>query len=327
MRKKRISALSENSTTTKILVDNLKIENMKTNVVKNICLISLLTAGMIIIPGCSKERVEPKNEKTSYEEMDDYYDSNKQEEQEYQIDENGNGPVIGKQGTKIYPDKNKLMYPNGDSVQYPYTVKLVELYTTKDMIFWQMPTVSEGKPLTSEGEVRIRAFKDDVELVLRPAMTWTVEIPSANPLNDMLTYYGEENGASVDWKSEPAGTFNVTAYGYTGEIAQLGWVACSKSIADHESTSVCSFVSDSSNLDNAKIFISFPGLKSLVQVYNQQSIDLPIGESAKIVITAISADNQLFMDYQELNIDTENEISVVLDSVSASQMNSVLDGL
>jgi len=288
---------------------------------------ALMIFGLFLLPGCSKERVEPKNEKNSYEEMDDYYDSKKQEEQEFEITEDGEGPLIGNQGTKIWPQKNKLMYPNGDSVEYPYTVKLVELYTPKDMLYWQKPTVSDEKLLTSAGEVRIKAFKEEAELVLRPNMTWTIEMPSEFPASDMKIFYGVESGSIVDWTPNPDGVFSVTSYGYFGEIVQLGWVACSKLISEPLSTHQYSFISDNDNLDNAGIFIYFPVLKSLVQVYNQQTIDLPVGEEAKIIVTAINADDQLFSFYKEMEIGDEGEINVALDSIADVELTSILEAL
>lgn len=288
---------------------------------------ALIIFGLILLPGCSKDRTEPANEKKSYSEMDNYYDSKKQQEQEYEITEDGKGPLTGKQGTKVYPDKNKLMYPNGDSVNYPYTVKLVELYSAKDMIYWQMPTVSEGKVLTSAGEVRIRAFKDDVELVLRPGLTWTVEVPSANPVSDMKIFYGDKMEPVVDWSPNPEGAFSSVSEGYHGEIAKLGWIACSKFIAEPATFTKCTFTSSTDNLDQAGIFIYFPQLRGLVQVFNQQSIDLPAGEEAKIVVMAINSDQQLFSYSKVMQIGESDMIQVELDSTSDAELTAILDAL
>ncbi len=128
---------------------------------------------------CSKDRIEEKQQMNEYEPINNYFDNKKQDEQEFVVDTNGQGPIVGNQGTKIWAEKTKLMYPNGDSVYFPYTVKLVELYTPKDMIYYQMPTVASGSLLTTGGEVRIRAFKDGQELLLRPGNAWTIEMPNA----------------------------------------------------------------------------------------------------------------------------------------------------
>ena len=54
---------------------------MKTLTSKNtIGIISLITASMFL-PGCSKERTDPKSTTNNYEQMDDYYSTKKQQEQ------------------------------------------------------------------------------------------------------------------------------------------------------------------------------------------------------------------------------------------------------
>ena len=56
-----------------------------------------------LIFGCSKERIE--EDKKSYESMDSYLDSKKQEEQVFTITEDGECPITGKEGTKYVEQK------------------------------------------------------------------------------------------------------------------------------------------------------------------------------------------------------------------------------
>jgi len=291
--------------------------------------IILLTSiiSMAIFIGCSKERSDPKQEQSDYTQMTNYMDSKKQQEQVFEITGDGDGPIVGNQGTKIWGSKEILMYPNGDSVQWPFTVNLVELYTPKDMVYYQMPTVSGGMLLTTGGEIRLRAFKDGQELLLRPDKTWTVEMPNNSPLLDMKIYYGVENPSYVDWTPIPAGDFADTTYGYTGAIKKLGWVACGKIAYNTTSTIDYTFKSVTDNLQNIAIFIYLPAIKSLMQVYNQTSGALPIGENAKTILMGINTNNQLFYNYKDTVVSTKNLWNVKMDSISDAGLTAILDAL
>lgn len=299
---------------------------MKISIKMNrIILLSIIS--MAILSECSKERTDPKQDQSDYTSMNNYLDSKKQQEQVFEIDGSGNGPIIGNQGTKIWGSKEILMFPNGDSVQWPFTVNLVELYTPKDMIYYQMPTVAGGILLTTGGEIRLRAFKDGQELVLRPDKTWTVEMPNNSPLLDMKIYYGVENPTYVDWTANPAGNFIDTTFGYIGSVKKLGWVACGKIAYSTTSTADYTFKSTIDNLQNIPIFIYLPGIKSLMQVYNQTSGALPIGEDAKNILMGINSNNQLFYSYKDTVVSLNSLWNIKMDSISDAGLTSILDAL
>lgn len=293
--------------------------------------IKLFVIAMIIttsvIVSCSKKRIETKEDQlNSYESMNSYYDSKKQQEQEFVIDTSGSAPITGNQGTKLWGSKEKLMFPNGDSVQWPYTVKLIELYTPKDMLYYQMPNVSNGALLTTNGEVRVRAFKNGQELVLRPGNTWTVEMPNISPLTNMKIYYGVDNTSYIDWTNNPAGNFNTTAYGYTGDIAKLGWINCGKPAAVSSSTTNYTFTSSTDDLQNVSKFIYFPNVKSLMQVYGSTSGALPIGENIKIILIGING-SQLYDYYNETQVSSSNQINLTMSTISDASLTAILDTL
>ena len=295
-------------------------------------ILSFISAAIIfnvaLTIGCSKERVEPKEEQlNNYESMNNYFDSKKQEEQEFIIDTSGSGPIVGNQGTKLWVSKEKLMFPNGDSVHWPYTVKLVELYTPKDMIYYQMPNVSAGALLTTSGEVRVRAFKDGQELVLRPGNTWTVEMPNASPLQNMKIYYGVAVNSYTDWTDVPAGNFPTSTYGYTGNIAKLGWVNCGKPANVSSNTTQYTFTSTTDNLQNVSKFIYFSNAKSLMQVYGSTTGAIPQGESIKIILIGIDSNNELFHYYNETQVSSSNQIDLSLTAISDASLTAILDAL
>lgn len=279
------------------------------------------------ISSCKKDRIESQEKQINdYQSMNNYFDTKKQQEQEFIIDTAGTAPIVGNQGTKIYAAKDLLMFPNGDSVHWPYTVKIIELYTPKDMIYYQMPTIASVNLLTTGGEVRIRAFKDGQELVLRPTKTWTVEMPNASPLSGMQIYYGVQSLSIIDWSPNPASSYTTTAYGYTGQIATLGWTACGKPASVSSTTTNYTFTSSVDNLQNVSAFIYFPTAKSLMQVYNQTSGAIPVSENAKIILMGMNG-NEIYYYYSETQISTSNQISVTLTQISDASLTAILNAL
>lgn len=287
---------------------------------------SAMIIGISLLSGCSKDRVETEEEKSSYKSSDEYMDARKQAEQEYEITADGTGPIVAQQGTKVWAVKEKLMFANGDAVNYPYTVKIVELYTPKDMIYYRMPSTSGTTLLTTAGEVRIRAFKNGQELVLRPTLTWTVEMPNASPVENMLTYYGEVSSSQANWVNTPSGTFTVTAYGYTGEMAKMGWLSCAK-VASTAATATFTFNSTTDNLDNVAKFLYFPNLKSLKQVYILTAADLPVGESVKVILIGINASNVPFTYFEQKTVAQDSPINVSLTANTDAGLTTLLNGL
>ena len=194
------------------------------------------------------------------------------------------------------------------------------------MIYYQMPTIASGGLLTTGGEVRIRAFKDGQELVLRPTKTWTIEMPNASPLSGMQIYYGQ-GSSFINWSPNPTGSYTTTSYGYTGQIAALGWTACGKPATVSATTTNYTFTSSVDNLQNVSTFIYFPSAKCLMQVYNQTSGAIPVGENAKIILMGMNSSNDIFYYYNEAPISTSNQISVTLTQVSDASLTAILDAL
>jgi hypothetical protein len=275
---------------------------------------------------CSKERIEPKDNLNNYDPINSYFDTKKQQEQEFVVDTNGQGPIIGQQGTKIWPIKTNLMYPNGDSVYFPFIVKLIELYTPKDIIYYQLSNVATNVPLTTAGIIRIRAFKNGQELLLRPAATWPIEMPSQQKYANMKIYYGNDQSGIINWVPNPAGNFDTTTYGYLGLIAKLGWVSNSKPATQNPTNISVSFTSTTDNLQNVATYIYMPDLKSLIKVYNQSTNIFPAGEKAKIILIGMRQ-QQLYHYYWQGIINQNVSFPVTMAAISDANLTAILDTL
>lgn len=297
--------------------------------------IALMFVSAVGYYGCKKDRIEQQTLNT-YDSPDSYLDSKKPQEQEFQIDSTGSGPLTGNQGTHIWGGKQCLMFPNGDSVTYPFTIKLVELYKPKDMIYYRMPTVASGNILRTDGEIRLRAFKGATELVLKPNPCFAqIEMPNKAPRTGMRVFYGFETAGHPDWTDKPAdlGTpsslspvFTTTVYGYQAPIARLGWINCD-SLANSTSSSSLAFESTVDDLTNVRFFIYIPKTKTVMQVYDlANSGNIPNGADIKIIGIALKG-SDLYHFYKTMTVNSSDKIDVEMKAISDADLTALLDGL
>ncbi|MES2286654.1 MAG: hypothetical protein V4547_13280 [Bacteroidota bacterium] len=297
-------------------------------------LIVAATVG-ITFTACKKDRIEEDRSLNEYSSPNSYLDSKKQEEQEFIITADSGGPIVGNQFTTIWGGRQCLMFPNGDTVGLPYTIKLVELYTPKDMIYYQMPTVASDTILETDGEIRVRAFKDGTELMLVPGCSWAIKMPNSAPKNYMHTFYGFPTSNYVNWTDNPASLgvttsfnpiFTTSSDGYLNSIVKLGWVNCG--ITRGGSTNHhLSFASTTDNLTNVAIFVYFPATKTVMQVFGSLSGSIPDGSSVKIVAIAVDGSGTLFSFNQNLTMTSSTAVEVTMAATTDANLTALLNGL
>lgn len=299
----------------------------------------LITFGfsLLIFSSCSRERIDSQDELNSYESIDDYLNDKKQDEQEFEITEDGTGPITGNQGTNIWIAKELLMFPDSSDVEWPFTIKLVELYTPKDMIYYQMPTVASGDILETEGEVRIRAFKVDdngveQELLLKPNKTYSVEMPSDSIRDNLKVYYGYESSSFTNWtdnvelvNGNPADSyFSTTTIGHRANIGKLGWINCG---TNHQGFYSITFTSETDHLDNVGIFTYVPKYKSVIQARSLLTDEMPDSSEVKIILIARNSSNELYHSYLQSTMTGTGTIDITLEPISDANLTAILDDL
>ncbi|MCB0400689.1 MAG: hypothetical protein KDD41_01260 [Flavobacteriales bacterium] len=288
--------------------------------------VSILFVASSLIYSCKKDRIEtPEPEQlNAYEPINSYLDSKKQQEQDFVIPGPGNDTIVGNQGTRIYGSKQCLVYPNMDTIDYPFTVHLVELYTPKDMIYWQMPTIASGSILETDGEIRVRATANGQELILKPGCPFGFEMPNGNPDANMTIFTGNDNGSYVNWVDSQT-PFTLTAYGYLGYSNTLGWHNADQVAGSGGHT--LTFTSSTDDLTNVGIFIYMPATQTVMQVYNKVSGLIPNGTSVKIVLMAQDANGQLFSYTESRTVNSSATIDLSLSQTTDAALTSYLNGL
>lgn len=295
----------------------------KLNLIPNILIALFLLS---VFHSCKKDRIEPPQEEqlAAYQPISSYLDQKKQQEQEFIITGTTNDTIVGNQGTRIYGSKNCLVDSNNDTIAHPFTVKLVELYTPADMMYWQMPTVAGGNILETAGEIRLRAFKGTDELSLKPSCPYAIEMPNSAPTNNMTIFYGTDNGTFVDWTDSQV-AFSTIPYGYLGYVNSLGWINCDNQAATGGHS--VSFTSSTDDLTNVGIFLYIPATKTVMQGYNQTIASVPGGSNVKIVLMAIDSNGDLFSYTDTRTINGNTSIDVTLSSTTDAALTAHLNSL
>ncbi len=287
---------------------------------------------------CSKDRIDPTPKLNRYEPISTYFKTQKSPEQIFEITENDDIPIQGLQGTKVWLPKGLLMFPDGQDVDYPYTIKLVEAYCPKDMMYYQKPTTAHGNIVETEGEVRIRAFKENdygkiEELVLKPGETFLLQMPSDSARHNLKVLYDITSNNIPDWTSEAgdAGAnieadlyFSKTDTAHRANIGKLDWINCGTL---HQAFYKLSFASEVDDLTNVGIFGYIPKYKTLVQAYRQKTPALPDSCDIKIIAIGIDKDKKLYYQGLRTLVTHSGTVPIKLKPISNVELRAVLDEL
>lgn len=305
--------------------------------------IAILSVVLLAI-ACSKDRsILREGETTPIEQKVDFlavnnstFDKLGTQPQVKTIKSDNDLPFVGKQGTQVWLYTRDLKTLNGGSITYPFDIEILELFTPKDMILHQMPTVSDGKLLTTAGQVRIRAYKDGKELQLNTINSTQITVPAnGRPDGFMGLFYGlEDKGEFIDWY--PADTsvrepnqvsFFSDKEKYTIFPSRIGWINCDKFYEFTEAKTAITFSSENPPVNYLLIFLYFPDLKSVMQVNKGVSGMVPVGRNVKIIAIGITKEEEYYAAYQELTVQDKQKIEIKVSPTTKKALIEYLDTL
>jgi len=278
----------------------------------------ILLAHLVVLSACSDERVNP--EARTYEDLSNYYESEKEPEQTYTITDDAQCPLVGIRGTKICGAISRLALPSGGDVTHPYEIRIVELYTPKHLIFYQHPTSN-----TTDHELRLKAYKDDQELSLKSGQAFETEFKNSVPETGMEVYVGLGDDIAT-WNSTSRGSFTNTSYGYLGYPNQTGWISVAKP-NNVGSTVTLSFTSLTDSLRNVSCNAYIPSTKTLIIGENGVISGIPSGIDTKIALFGRTSDDEFFHYYTKEIFTESITKDIELSEISESDLHSLLDNL
>lgn len=303
---------------------NYKLE--KSTIMKNTVFTVVAAFVLVTFFACNKDRITGD----TYESMDEFFDLNKVEEQEFIINETDTaGPIVGNQGTEIYIGHRIFQYTNKpDDVTYPYILKLVELYKYKDIIFYKMPTPHSAGALDNGGEIRVRAFKDGEELMLIPGSYLKTVFSSDATASDMNPFQGEAPGdVFSQWNLASDGSVVLTSNSkYVYNTFTMGWLTPAKNRAASAKSDI-KFEVKGTGGAYINLAICFKDFHCVLTGNNLVLEDVPVGEEATIVAMAKDQNGKFRLHQQSLTTSADLTIDLDMKEVSESELIAFLEGL
>jgi len=120
--------------------------------------------------------------------------------QKFTIDPNKGKTIEGKQGMLVIVPKDAFVDAEGNLVESPVELELVEALTLEDMVLYDLATLSNGKQLESGGMFYLEAKSKGKIVQINPERPFYIEIPTNEVKPGMMAFKGEvdENG-KLNW--------------------------------------------------------------------------------------------------------------------------------
>lgn len=295
-----------------------------------------IAAIIILIGACRKERLPVDD----FQNMDSFYSDNEEPEQEITVD-SGAGPcfVTAMRGTRICVTRPMLQDAVGNDIpDYPFKLKVIELYSIKHMLLRKQPSVAGGNILETSVEIRVRPFKNNNEAFLKPGKKY-VMITDTLPaiVSGMKSWYGFINGGNNDWTDSLAtivpgfvdtlSSVTISSADYTLTPAKTGYVSAAKL---HQSTAqytTITFTVAGTNTQNIQVYISFNNFKSVMKVTNLVSLPVPVGETVTLIAFAKKQTNDFVMHQQTFTVTPAMQIALNMQVVTEAALLAALAAL
>ena len=122
-------------------------------------------------------------------------------EQVFEIDSEGFVSIVGKKGTKININTEDLVFEDGEKIEFPIKIALLELTSKEDLMRANAQTVSNGRWLVSGGAYKIQITSNGRQLKLKEGSSYTISFPKIVD-ERMSIFYGERNKeGNMNWES------------------------------------------------------------------------------------------------------------------------------
>lgn len=284
-----------------------------------------LFVATIALSSCNDDRI---NEEAEFQPMDEFFNENKPAEQEFVItSDTGSAPIIGASRTELWGFRNILQYPNGDTVPFPYSLKLIELYTYKDMILYKMPTLSGTTVLESGGEIKITAWHDGTELVLKPNEKYPLVLATTPTIAGMNVFQGDHpNNEYGDWNLASDGSTIVVNTKYNMATGKMGWQNCAQSGTTSGETNITLSVEGKGG-EFIELFLTMNDYHGVLTGNNLVIENAPLGQSATLLAMAKDQNGDFRLHKQQITITQNMEVTLDMKIVSESALLSTLAGL
>jgi hypothetical protein len=209
---------------------------------------------------------------------------------------------------------------NNLKVEYPYILELTQLIKKKDLIYYNIQPTENNFLINYKAVIKFDFIKDNRLLYLKNFFIASCFYKPENyPYTLSDDYLGTMNNNIINWE------YQASSSNY---INHLSWTLYGR-LAEFQTTNYTklNFISNKYDLTNVGIYIVFSDKNTFTRVQNQESINLPVGEQAKLVAFGITEKGKLYSYSKEIIIGEETSYSIDLTTTNDAFLTSMLDSL
>lgn len=325
---------------------------MKSHLFLKIVILGIFAISMY---SCSKDRLIPVEVDTVTEEVNPFKDKVFEDTRslsvlsnaaskanKYTVNSAKDLPITTAKGTKIWIYDYNLWTQQNGSVSYPFDIEIIELYTLKDMILHRKPTTSYNNMLTTGGAIYLNVRKNGNTLRVNPYSPPNISIPAKKVDNAMsLFYQSYDQSEQFTWAAAEIPRDTVIRQDSVKRVPlliagkgtyeifprQFGWINCDKFASYTGEKTEVSFVSPKVGIENMAIFMVFPNISSVIQVYQGKSLNVPVGEDVKIVVVAKTKEGEVFSFFKDIKVEKQQTVEIDLKETTEKDFLTALEKL
>jgi len=277
----------------------------------------------------------------------------------FTINANKDTSIIGQKGTIVTVHGDCLTNELGEKIQGTVQLELIELYSKKDMILSNKPTISDGKLLESNGEIYLNATAGGKKITIDCADGIMVQLASPY-IYDMEMWLGalDKNG-NINWQKDslvaPVEQFVEQEWNYDGDnigdnmkfypnyettvnnffftTEKFGWINCDRFYQNEEEKAdmYVQLRNPFPKEYQTYLYVVFPGINSVLPIYSADGetfalTGLPANMDVKIVCVS-ATENKLFFTMKETIVKQGLKEMVELQPMAKAEIEKMLENL
>ena len=278
----------------------------------------------LVFLSCKKDRIE----EDSFSSMDEFYEDNRQEVQEFEITSEDSGSIVGKYGTEIFVSRTIFEDSADRNIELPYKIKLVEAYTYEDMIMYGLFSGFTGGYYDFFGDLWIMAEKNERELQIKSGFEMSAILtPLADSTNKEVYFGGRALSPFSAWMEIEFGMYAERNGDYfQTNISKLGWSSTSNKVTTSSTTDVTCKI-NANGTENIDIWIVLHDKKVLLKGNNLVVSGAPLDEPATLLAMAIDQDGKIRLHKEGIVIQPFITVELEMEEISKDQFLFQLESL
>lgn len=289
---------------------------------KNTLLIASLS--ILFFISCKKDRIE----EDTFSSMDEFYEENRQEVQEFVITNEDSGRVIGKYGTELFFNSSIFEDSADRNIEVPYTIKLVEVYTYKDMIMYGLFSGFSGGYYDVFSDLWIMAEKENRDLRIKSGFQMSALLTPIADSDDKEVYFGGRDLSPFSsWVEVQFGMYALRdGDEYKTYISELGWSCTSNKVTAPSTTDVTCKI-NANGTENIDIWIVLHDKKVLLNGDNLIFNNVPIDEPATLLAMAIDQNGKIRFHKEGIIVKPILTVDLEMEEISKDKFIFQLESL